>query len=74
MPISYCDLHKRLFDQQRQTWVTWPRMDLAMAEPFCDVLDSARGDSASHTVIPMPCDLCTAIARQAVDERMEPLQ
>jgi len=74
MPLSYCPLHERFFDPQGKTWITWPHMYVEMVKPFCDMLDSASIDSSGYTVIPTPCDLCTAIARQAVDEHSDPLQ
>jgi hypothetical protein len=49
-------------------------MYVDMVKPFCDMLDSASIDSSGYTVIPTSCDLCTAIARQAVDEQIDPLQ
>jgi hypothetical protein len=73
MSLSYCSLHERLFDPQRQTWVTWPHLYVAMVPPFCDLLASCRIDASRYTVSPAPCDRCTAIARQAVDEYIEPL-
>ena len=48
-------------------------MSVAMVQPFCDRLDAACIDASGYTVIPAPCDLCTAIARQAVDEHLDPL-
>jgi len=48
-------------------------MYVAMLQPFCDMLTSLRTDAAWYTVLPAPCDLCTAIARQAVDEYIDPL-
>jgi len=49
-------------------------MSVAMVQPFCDRLDAACIDASGYTVFPAPCDLCTAIARQAVDEHLDPLQ
>ena len=72
MPLSYCPLHERYLEPQGQTWVTWPPMYVAMLPPFCDMLTSLRIDAARYTVIPAPCDLCTTIARQAVDEDIDP--
>ena len=72
MPLSYCTLHERFFDPHGQTWVTWPQMLVAMVQPCCDMLDAASIDLSRYTVIPTPCDLCTAIARQAVDEPIDP--
>ena len=46
----------------------------AMMEPFCDLLDATTIDASRYTVIPTPCDLCAAIARQAVDELIDSLE
>lgn len=72
MPFSYCTLHERLFNPQCQTWVTWPQIYIAMVPPFCDVLHTAHLDVSHYTVLPTPCDVCTAIACQTVDEIIDP--
>jgi hypothetical protein len=72
MPLSYCPLHERCFDSHGQTWVTLPSMYVAMVKPFCDLLDAARIDSSGYMVVLTPCDLCTAVARQAGDEILDP--
>jgi len=74
MPLSYCTLHERFFDPHGQTWVTWPHMLVAMVQPCCDMLDAASINASGYTVVPTSCDLCTAIARQAVDELIDPLE
>ena len=73
MSLFYCTLHERLFDPQIQTWVTWSHVYVTMVQSFCDMLDAARIDASGYTVRPTPCDLCTVIARQAVDEYFGPL-
>jgi hypothetical protein len=43
-----------------------------MVPPFCDVLHTAHLDVSHYTVLPTPCDVCTAIACQTVDEIIDP--
>lgn len=73
MPLFYCPRHERLCDPHGQTWVTWPALYVAMLPPFCTLLDAAKIDASRYTVIPTPCDRCTAMARQAVEEHIDPL-
>jgi hypothetical protein len=73
MPIPYCTVHERLFDAQCGAWLTWSQAYVTMVQHLCDILDSAHIDSSHYKVTQTACDRCTTIARQAVDEHIDPL-
>ena len=73
MSIPYCTVHERLFDLKCGAWFTWSQDYVTMVQHLCDILDSANIDSSDYKVIRTSCDLCKKVARQAVDEQIDPL-
>jgi hypothetical protein len=74
MPIPYCSVHERLFDQKQHTWVNWSQTYVDMVTHLCDILDTANIDSSDYKVVPTACDRCKNIARQAIYEPIEPFE
>jgi uncharacterized cysteine cluster protein YcgN (CxxCxxCC family) len=72
MAIPYCDVHERLFDPQRHAWIQWSRMYVEMVQRLCAMLDAEHIACGDYKVTPTACDRCTTIARQAVDEHIDP--
>ena len=73
MLIPYCTVHERLFDAKCGMWFTWSQAYVIMVQHLCDILDSAHIPSADYQVTRTACDRCTTIARQTVDEPIDPL-
>ena len=62
MPISYCSVHERAFDERSKQWINFPRGDLTPLERFYAWLHDADIEASEYEVIETRCDLCEQTA------------
>ena len=82
MSLSYCHRHKRLWSFIQLSWVSFPKEKIDEISEYYDRLYAAHTDPSSlnslsraaFTIVETCCDVCTTVARQAVDAYIAPPQ
>ena len=71
MPLRYCSLHERVFDQHHRRWMAFPRDKMAPLTHVFALYRALGLDCAYQEVIETSCDQCDALATQILHKLLD---